>query len=506
MLAKRYRPRQAQQTIVNQVVKEFLPKLIDQAEQGPDSLPDFVRGELEAMVRCGDPAYGFSHLKCGRCGHDHFLPFSCKTRSVCSSCAGRRMNETVAHLVDNVIGDVPLRHWALTFPPPLRYLLAYDSALCTQVLNIFVRFVSSWQRRLAKRELSLASVRHAHPGAITAIHRVGSALNLNLHLHSTFLDGVFVQTDPAQRPVFRALPEPKKGDILALAWEICLRTKRMLEKLGKSFDADAAEVDTLSQDSPLLAACYAASLQQTVALGPRAGQGVLRLGQQIEAANQDSVETQQTLGHGFNLHAGLRVSAADKKGRARILRYILRPPIATKRLSRSSDGRVIYRLRRPWANGTHSIVFESMDFVSKLLPLVPPPRVNQVRYHGVFGPHSRLRPDIMPHGETEKPRGQLELVFRRASDGSAKSKATGGGRRKWIPWADLASRTFEIDVLECPRCGHRPLQVVSVIEAPSLEQIAAASAASTGGTPVAWPKRSRAPPVGQMAFGFHRAA
>jgi hypothetical protein len=149
-------------------------------------------------------------------------------------------------------------------------LLAYDSELCTQVLNIFVRTVFAWQKRLAKNELGLASVKHAHPGAITAIHRVGSALNLNLHLHSVFVDGVFVQAEPTTRPVFRALPGPEKGDILGLAWDICLQTKRLLEKAGKYFDADP-EADTLAQDSPLLAACYAASMQNTVAIGARAG-------------------------------------------------------------------------------------------------------------------------------------------------------------------------------------------------------------------------------------------
>ncbi|OGQ81307.1 MAG: hypothetical protein A2289_08775, partial [Deltaproteobacteria bacterium RIFOXYA12_FULL_58_15] len=493
--ARVYRPRQAQQTIVYQVVNEYLPELIEQAEQGSYSLPEFVEGELQAMLMCGDPAHGFTHLKCSRCGHDRFLPFSCKARNVCSSCAGRRMNETVAHLVDYVIPDVPLRHWALTFPPPLRYLLAYDSDLCTEIFNIFVRTVFAWQRRLAKREFGLASVRHAHPGAITAIHRVGSALNLNLHLHSAMLDGVFVQSDPAERPVFRALRGPEKGDILGLAWDICLRTKRHMEKVGKYFDGDP-DADELAQDSPLLPACYAASLQQTVALGPRAGQGVLRMGAYVENTDRESVEAEQTLGHGYNLHAGYRVSGKDRKGRERILRYLLRPPIATERLSRSPDGRVIYRLRKPWANGTRSFAFDPLDFVAKLLPLVPPPRVNQIRYHGVFGAHSKLRSQIAPAPvEPKAQRGQLELAFSPALNGSVRRS-----RPDRMLWADLAARTFEIDVLEYERCGHRPMRVVGVIEAPTVDQLAAVSAASSQQASVQWPRRSRAPPFGQMQF------
>ena len=409
------------------------------------------------------------------------------------------MNETVAHLMDNVLPDVPFRHWALTFPPPLRYLLAYDSEICTQVLNIFVSTVFAWQRRIAKRELGLASTRHAYPGSITAIQRVGSALNLNLHLHSVFMDGVFVQEESSERPVFRALPGPEKGDILGLAWDICLQTKRLLEKAGKYFDADP-EADTLAQDSPLLAACYAASLQNTVAMGPRAGQRVLRLGEPVEAVDHEQVETEQTLGHGYNLHAGYRVSAHDRTGRARILRYILRPPIATQRLSRTPDGRVLYRLNKPWASGVRSFAFEPLDFLAKLLPLVPPPRVNQIRYHGVFGPHSSLRAQIVPEPVEADRAGQLELVF------SAKKSSASGPRREWIPWADLAARTFDVDVLECERCGHRPMRVVSVIPAPTLEELAAASAAAERARPVAWPRSARAPPAGQLLFAFAREA
>jgi len=36
------------------------------------------------------------------------------------------MAERAAHLVDHVLADVPIRHWVLSLPYPLRYLLAWD--------------------------------------------------------------------------------------------------------------------------------------------------------------------------------------------------------------------------------------------------------------------------------------------------------------------------------------------------------------------------------------------
>jgi hypothetical protein len=40
------------------------------------------------------------------------------------------MAERAAHLVDGVFADVPIRQWVLSLPHRLRYVLAWDHALC----------------------------------------------------------------------------------------------------------------------------------------------------------------------------------------------------------------------------------------------------------------------------------------------------------------------------------------------------------------------------------------
>ncbi len=40
--------------------------------------------------------------RCGGCGHDRLVAFSCKHRGVCSNCGGRRMSETAARQCDRV--------------------------------------------------------------------------------------------------------------------------------------------------------------------------------------------------------------------------------------------------------------------------------------------------------------------------------------------------------------------------------------------------------------------
>src|SRR5207247_9887112 len=96
---------------------------------------------MRAYLSCGILACGFLRLKCESCGKDRLLPLSCKGRSVCPSCYGRRMVDTAAHLVDRVFPRVPVRQWVLSLPYALRYRLAYDASLVSDVLAIFTRTV-----------------------------------------------------------------------------------------------------------------------------------------------------------------------------------------------------------------------------------------------------------------------------------------------------------------------------------------------------------------------------
>ena len=80
--------------------------------------------------------------------------------------------------------------------------------------------------------------------------------------------------------------------------------------------------------------------------------------------------------------------------RCRRLRYITRPAVSTKRLSMTRNGRVRYELKTPWRNGTTHVIFEPLDFISRLVSLVPKPRVNLTRFHGVFAPNSKYRAKV----------------------------------------------------------------------------------------------------------------
>jgi hypothetical protein len=82
------------------------------------ALPRFNKAEFDAFLECGILAHGFLRLRCGECGHDKLVAFSCKRRGFCPSCGARRMSQTAAHLVDHVIPHVPVRQWVLSLPIP----------------------------------------------------------------------------------------------------------------------------------------------------------------------------------------------------------------------------------------------------------------------------------------------------------------------------------------------------------------------------------------------------
>jgi hypothetical protein len=65
-----------------------------------------------------------------------------------------------------------------------------------------------------------------------------------------------------------------------------------------------------------------------------------------------------------------------------------------KRLSLTRNGQLRYELKTPWLNGTTHVMFEPLDFISRLVSLIPKPRVNLTRFHGVFAPNSKYRAHV----------------------------------------------------------------------------------------------------------------
>ena len=92
----RHRP---EQTMLYRLVQQRAATFFAQAEDAAGAdLPQFVKDEFDAFLECGILAHGFLRLRlrCGDCGHDKLVVFSCKRRGFCPSCGARRMAQTAA--------------------------------------------------------------------------------------------------------------------------------------------------------------------------------------------------------------------------------------------------------------------------------------------------------------------------------------------------------------------------------------------------------------------------
>ena len=380
-----YRRREPEHTVLHQILRSELETFLARQNDRGRPVPRFVERELHGFLECGILAHGFVRVHCDTCGKDRLVAFSCKGRGFCPSCGGRRMADTAAWLVDRVLPFVPVRQWVLTLPFPLRFRLAYDAGLTSDVLRIFLRAVFSSLRKRARRQ---GKFLRPQCGAVTFVQRFGDALNLNVHFHALVLDGVY---EAGGRGAFHPASAPDRPELERVLRRVARRLDKLLDRRGQ-------EDSLLADDQPLLAGLADASIRGRIATGERSGRSVRRLGDRIdpEDMEDDAAQTTCVAGGGFSLHAGVVVPPGDRTRLEHLCRYVARPPVATGRLSRLPDGRLLYRLKRRWRDGTTHMIFEPAELLEKLVSLVPPPRSHQVRYHGVLAPCAGWRAEVVP--------------------------------------------------------------------------------------------------------------
>ena len=128
-----------------------------------------------------------------------------------------------------------------------------------------------------------------------------------------------------------------------------------------------------------------------------------------------------------------------------------RPPLASGRLEKLDDDLLSFRLKTPWSDGTTHLVLSPMELIEKLAALVPPPRVNLVRYHGVLAPNAKDRARIVPAGKDARP------------DACEGFEARSTHR---VAWAALLARVFHLQMTRCEHCGGR-MRIVAAITEPA---------------------------------------
>ena len=392
--------RDVEGTVLHQAVRGHLASfLAETAERG--GLPRFVERDFARYLACGVPSYGFARLACAACRSEVLVPFSCKSRGVCPSCNARRAYDTAIHLVERVLPRAPYRQWTLSLPMPVRFCLARDAQLLSEVLRLFVRALFVFQRRTARR----LGVSRPLPGAVAFVQRFGSALQLTPHFHVLVPEAVFEEVDEAELRL-HSLPRPTDREVETLAVTVARRTLALLRARG-----------VLEEEAVPDGALDVLQLEgiQVPRSGPR------------PAARRPG--RRSAFVEGFSLHADTWLHENDVTGLERLCNYGARGP-----------------------------------FLRRVAALVPPPGPNLVRYFGVFAPNARVRPRVVP--------APLAPTLPEAASCPVAPEPVRQPRpRRPIPWAELLKRTFQTDVLTCPRCGGTRRVVAVVLRSSTAQAI-----------------------------------
>jgi hypothetical protein len=287
---------------------------------------------------------------------------------------------------------------------------------------------------------------------------------LNIHLHCLVLDGVYRITDGA--PVFQAVPAPTPEQLETLLTRIIKRVLRVLTRKGALIEESSENLYLADPDrDPALAPLHAAASTYRIALGPRAGQKVLTwkdpaLGLWSQTAQdrpKGCVSAQ-----GFSLHAGVYCGPHQRSTLERLCRYITRPALGHKRLTRTPKGDVMLELKTPYRDGTTHIVMAPLEFLQRLAALVPRPRLHLIRFHGVLAPNSTLRPLIVPSEPDD-----ATVPAQHHTDEPPSSA------QRRLSWALLLKRVFEFDMTICCNCGGPLSMIAAIVDPPVISKILA---------------------------------
>ena len=163
----------------------------------------------------------------------------------------------------------------------------------------------------------------------------------------------------------------------------------------------------------------------------------------------------------------------------KLCRYIARPAISEERLSLNCRGEVMVWRRHtqinqsnlkdrgltepppylPMGSPPRGLPLTQMEFMDRLVSLVPRPKIHLIRFHGVLAPNYKYRKEIVPSSPTTpSPQGCC---------GENSENLDTVVRKKRMSWAKLLKRVFNIDIEICIKCGMH-CKIISAINDPEV--------------------------------------
>jgi hypothetical protein len=163
---------------------------------------------------------------------------------------------------------------------------------------------------------------------------------------------------------------------------------------------------------------------------------------------------------GFNIHNGVKIDRKDEKGREALAQYIIRNPFSLEKIRYiEKSGSVIYRSAMSHGKSKKNFeIFDAEEFIATITQHIPDKSFQLVRYYGWYSNRSRgnrRKQGLHKSGE------ELETVTT-----AVEVLNISEHKVKKIPsktWRECIKKVWEVDPLECPKCGSE-MKIISFID------------------------------------------
>ena len=272
-----------------------------------------VKQLFESFIRCGDLHFGFVRVRCVnadcRKKDEKIVPFSCRTRGLCSSCGQRRAIEWAERMVEFVLPLVPYRQIVFTIPIALRKAFLFDRTLYGELCRVAYAATRDYMR---DRAPLLARQSGAVPAMVVSPQSFGDLIVAHAHAHAVVSLGLFRRDGryfPMEDIDFSGLEELFRERF----FEMMLEKEKMLP---------------------------------------------------------ETVERFKSWEHsGFAVNSERKLEADDRPGLEGLLSYMERPAVSLRRLTYRTDGMVHYQGTRlhPRLGIDHQFL-TPVEFLAMLIP------------------------------------------------------------------------------------------------------------------------------------------
>jgi len=327
-------------------------------------------------------------------------------------------------------------------------------------------------RNYLRKKARKLGVKGGEAGIVSYLQRAGGALNLNLHYHLLVLDGLYT-TGEDGAAIFTRIPGIHNDELACVVRGVSRRVIKYLRKTGR-LSEDGEEVfigDTSDENHGALSHLKRASISSRIALGPRAGLKVRRIGSSF--GFEEEIPQSQSYGcmsmNGFSIHAATSIKAHERDRLEKLLRYLGRGPVSHERISLSEGGNILYELKNSYDGASH-VMFSPIEFIEKLASIIPPPYRHQVNYYGCLSSHNKLRPKIV-RSLAEESNNEASSQRECQNHVGVVEESDNPSVPRYIPWADLLKRTFGIDLSICPQCGGKVRVIAAISDVEAIEKI-----------------------------------